>query len=188
MQLLFLSTEQAELFDENNISNLIDAFEVPKPQLVIELMESRHGIAYERWLEQLGQPIAHSGILNNNESMKAERDLTLLFQDLLIPLAASNHALIFVELQPECTMLRCLETAVEGVRGRYGKRLPFTILGIDTAMHFHDYAIKDGFPAEQRKKFMSWTAQWGKLNSLHDAILQKRKEANKMDDNNLSDG
>ena len=48
-KLLFLTNAQAKVFDEENVGKIIEAFNIPKPHLVINLMRSKMGIATESW-------------------------------------------------------------------------------------------------------------------------------------------
>jgi len=167
---LFLTNSQARMFNESNIHTLIEAFNLPKPQLVIKLMNSSHGCAYERSKRDArgGRPVELSSLYNVKNSVEAESELTLFLQEFLIPLAAANHAILFVRLIPECTLFNCLKSALAGIRSRYGRRLPFTVIGIDTELYFHN-SLEDEktYTNDIKDKSVNWREHCEHMEDLH---------------------
>ena len=164
---LFLTNMQAALFNSDNVHQVLAAFELPQPQLVIQLMPTKQGSVEDNHMLQSGMDLPRycSGSLDPHETMAMDRDLTIFFRDVLLPLAAAANAFIIASLDPTCALTHALGEALRFIRPRYGRRLPFTIIGIDTVLQFHGRATaSDGnFTASLANGSKRWRSQMPKL-------------------------
>jgi hypothetical protein len=180
IQLLYLSSMQARVFDSENIHVLVDAFKIPKPQLVIKLLGSKFGSASIRF----SQSPDHSHVLEdtwNNlydlpNALDAERKLTIFMQEYLIPIASLNSAVVFVDLMPDCTLLSAFVTALGNIRARFGKRLPFTIIGVGPELLYHMAARGDIKGAGMyTKRIRNLSARWSANFMQQDVVFNRHK-------------
>ena len=172
-RVLFMTNAQARMFD--NVKLLLDAFDFPRPQLVIMLMRSKHGIAYYKWRKKCNHSDTVTSVFDLRKSVQSDREITFFMENTILPMAVESNAVILVRLLEEDTLLTCLSNAVDNVRKRYGPRLPFTVLGIDTALHFIENCHKE------KKNYTSlivgssskWSKALKRINAFHMNNLDK---------------
>ena len=144
-KVLFLHNDQAKVYTQDNIPNLLKAFELPKPQLVIYLMPTTNGLAHEHHIQShLNTYQAQfSSIIDEKSAAKMELELTLFMRDQLIPMAVDSRAYIVVSMAPGDELAAALGRALKMVRSRFGATIPFTIIGVDCAIKNYHCAIAD---------------------------------------------
>eukprot|EP01031_Cornospumella_fuschlensis_P029602 gene29602-35735_t len=182
LKFLYLSNMQVRVFSSENIKVLVDAFDLPRPKLVIKLLYSKFGTAHKRFVEssQHARKIENkwNSLFDLPNALDAERELNIFMQEYLIPVAAANRAIVFVQLQPDCSLQNALLSALENIRYRFGGQLPFTILGIDVALNFHMAArgelAGNGSITEKIRRLSSrWSAN---MSALEVAFNRKKAE------------
>ena len=157
-KLLYLTNLQASVFTTGvHVERLLAGLEVPEPKLVIKLIHSVSGVS---WVEskpaeermprrdwtQVGNPpgvTSFGGIVDLEEAVCQERELELFLEETLIPIAAESQALVLLDLNLDCTLSSCFTRAVRNVRSRYGDVLPFSIIGVTTAVSMYLASVED---------------------------------------------
>ena len=110
-KLLFLTHEQAEIISKSpiGVKKMLDALEVEKPSLVIEMLMSSGFRGYTNLFhkEYYGQVKSHAGILPDSspflsmeEEQAAEERIDRFMADVIIPLAAETHAVVVCNCVP----------------------------------------------------------------------------------------
>jgi hypothetical protein len=137
-QLLYLTNAQAREFNIGNIDRLIASFEIPRPHIVITFPKTASGFAQWNVAKECGDVTMK--IASFDDQLSGDQVFTQLvrfMKDVVIPMAADNNALVLLELSATCDSSSAFMQAIMLVRGRFGNKLPFTVLGVDLAMRFH---------------------------------------------------
>lgn len=137
-QLLYLTNAQAREFNVGNIDRLIASFEIPRPHIVITFPKTASGFAQMNVAKACGDTAMK--IASFDDELPGDKVFTQLvrfMKDVVIPMAADNKALVLLELSATCDSSSAFMQAINLVRGRFGHKLPFTVLGVDLAMRFH---------------------------------------------------
>lgn len=145
-KLLFLTNVQADLLgsSEDSLQKMLDALEVPKPQLVINLLSS-HG--FEATVNVLGPggyaesaAAGDAGIVSNRapfltheEENACEQSIDDFMADVLIPLAAQTNAVVITSPFMDTILTTCLMRMYSVQRSKWGGRPPFTIISAGSA-------------------------------------------------------
>ena len=156
-RLLFLSNMQAELIASSNdsLQKMLDVLEIPKPQLVINLLASygfgeQVKIVAEGGYGDVGdiQSTWAAGLVRDGaafESAEAERAaedrIDQFMADVIIPLAAQTNAIIITNaIITEAILTRCLSRMHAVTRAKWGGKPPFTILSTSTLVgcYYHN--------------------------------------------------
>ena len=107
-KLLFLTNPQADLIASTpeSVQKMLDALEVPKPSLVIELVMSWgfrtttkmfRPETYQSDKELSGIVFGQPPFLTREEEREAEAKLDMFMADVVIPLAAQTHAVVLCD-------------------------------------------------------------------------------------------
>lgn len=139
-KLLFLSNPQAEFLASSpgSLHKMLEALELPKPKLVINLLTSQGFRTYcsirefsandlrtEDACIRQGQP----PFLDDDAELVAEELIDRFMADVLIPLAAQTNAIILCSATPQNCILAASLTRMYAVqRSKWSGRPPFTIL------------------------------------------------------------
>ena len=138
-RLLFLTNSQAELIasSEASMQKMLDALEIPRPKLVINLIASAGHSDYAT--KAMGAEIrrrADAGILRDKgsfasaeEERKALAKLDHFMASVILPLAAQTNAIIFCNAcAADCMLAASLTRMLSVHRSTWGKEPPFTVL------------------------------------------------------------
>ena len=146
-KLLFLTNHQAELIatDNDALQKMLDALEVGKPGLVIDLIKSPGfvefttlsdpiGVEFQRLGELAGIVHGYGPFNTSREERDVSRRLDEFMSDILIPLAASNNAVVLcAAVQSDCVLTASFTRMYAVQRSRWGNTLPFTIISLTNA-------------------------------------------------------
>ena len=138
-RLLFLTNSQAELIasSEASMQKMLDALEIPRPKLVINLIASAGHSDYAT--KAMGAEIRRrpdAGILRDKgsfasaeEERKALAKLDHFMASVILPLAAQTNAIIFCNAcAADCMLAASLTRMLSVHRSTWGKEPPFTVL------------------------------------------------------------
>ena len=144
-RLLFLTNSQAELIasSEASMQKMLDALEIPRPKLVINLIASAGHSDYAT--KAMGAEIrrrADAGILRDKgsfasaeEERKALAKLDHFMASVILPLAAQTNAIIFCNAcAADCMLAASLTRMLAVHRSTWGKEPPFTIVSATCAL------------------------------------------------------
>jgi hypothetical protein len=142
-RLLFLTNTQAELLagSSASIQKMLDALEIPKPKLVINLLPSQgfsdyiyskgDGDSMDLCCADAGLVVGHSPFSTVDEENRANERLDHFMATVILPLAAQTQAVIL------CNAISCIcaisssLTRMLSVHGAtWGKDAPFTVLSM----------------------------------------------------------
>ena len=140
-KLLFLTNPQADLISKSptNVQKMLDALEVGKPSLVIDLLKSCGGtshtkilpISTAKLLEQgfLGVVPNRGPYLDSAASLDSKAQLDLFMSDVLIPLAAQTNAIVLCSASDgECSLSNAFMRMFKMVRSKWAGKPPFTVI------------------------------------------------------------
>ena len=140
-RLLFLTNSQAELISDSSASlqKMLDALEIPRPKLVINLLVSQGSTDYVT-NEILGELadlaksdaglIPHRGpFAGPDEERQMIEMLDHFMETVILPLAAQTNAFILCNAcQSTCMLSSSLTRMLSVHRSTWGREPPFTIL------------------------------------------------------------
>ena len=147
-KLLFLTNPQADLIASSpeSVQKMLDALEIPKPSLVIELIKS-WGLggstrilapelyAAERWCAGLKHD--NASFLSREEESAAEARIDMFMADVIIPLAAQTNAVVLCNAVPDDCILSTSFTRMYSVaRAKWHGPPPFTVISSTNALGF----------------------------------------------------
>jgi len=140
-KLLFLTNAQADLIAKSpgSVQKMLDALEVGKPSLVIELCCSPGFRDAVRTLPLDPQACADSGwqgfipdrppFLDRTEERDAEAKIDMFMANVLIPLAAQTNAIVLCSATADHCILSKSFLRMYGVaRPKWGNKKPFTVI------------------------------------------------------------
>ena len=139
-RLLFLTNSQAELIasSEASMQKMLEALEIPRPKLVIDLLKSQGHSEYIvksvdahalLGTEDAGLLPDKGSFASADEEQKALAKLDHFMASVILPLAAQTNAIIFCNACPATCMLTASLTRMLSVhRSTWGKEPPFTVL------------------------------------------------------------
>ena len=146
-KLLFLTNVQADLLasSDDSLQKMLDALELPRPQLVINLLASQ---GFETYVNVLGvggfdsdAASGSAGIVSNRtpfltpeEERAAEQRVDGFMADVLIPLAAQTNAIVITSPFPDSILTRSLMRMYAVQRSKWGGKPPFTIIAMGAAI------------------------------------------------------
>ena len=146
-RLLFLTNPQADLISSSNTSmqKMLDALEIPKPKLVINLLTSQGFSQYVNdvlcsenvhWtidydLDDMGLVPGRGPFLQKEDEENAIDRLDHFMGTVILPLAAQTQAIILCNAVPaRCVLSASLTRMLSVHRASWGKDIPFTVLSI----------------------------------------------------------
>ena len=139
-RLLFLTNSQADLIasSEASMQKMLEALEIPRPKLVIDLLSSQgHSEFITKAMDiHNAAGAATAGLLRDKGSFasgdveqKSLAKLDHFMASVILPLAAQTNAIIFCSACPATCMLASSLTRMLSVhRSTWGKEPPFTVL------------------------------------------------------------
>ena len=147
-KMLFLTHEQAELLSTttSSLDKMLEAFEVGKPQLVINLLESggfgdwtrqRSASEWKKVNERWAPGVQYNAppFMSQEEERSAEYGIDLFMSDVLIPLAAQTHAVVICCAIPSLCILSASFTRMfQAVKAKWSGKPPFTVLSTTADM------------------------------------------------------
>ena len=146
-RLLFLTNSQAELLASNTASlqKMLDALEIPRPKLVINLLTSQgfsdfvttflYGDEADFSDEDAGLLRNRAPFLELEEEMRSIDQLDHFMATVLLPLAAQTNAIIFCSAVPaNCVLSGSLTRMLSVHRSTWGKDPPFTVLSVSAGV------------------------------------------------------
>ena len=178
-KLLFLTNVQAELLASNDdsLEKMLNALEVPTPQLVINLL---HSTGFSEHVNEKGAEgdfdvsSQDAGIVScrapfttPEQERAAEQRIDGFMADVLIPLAAQTHAVILTPPFSVSILTRSLMRMYAVQRSKWIGRPPFTILAMGTSIDIM-YCNPDlnACWREVRKQSRAWKSRDKKLLDL----------------------
>lgn len=139
-RLLFLTNSQADLIASSDASmqKMLDALDIPKPKLVINLLGSQGFSDYctacfTSWdgvgPEDAGLIPKHGAFVDADDENNAISKLDHFMASVILPLAAKTQAIILCQaMNSLCVLSASLTRMLSVHRSTWGKELPFTIL------------------------------------------------------------
>ncbi|CAE7266464.1 unnamed protein product [Symbiodinium sp. CCMP2592] len=173
VKLLFLTNMQADSIKSSSktLRKLLEAFEIPQPKLVINLLTSS---GLRNFLNLFP---ANCAMFGNESSSQLKNDappflsaeeehhvltqLDTFMSDVLLPLAASTQALILTcAVSGECALAGALSRAFRQQQARWGPSPPFTILytTVMTPLLYLN-SDPDAYWRALRRKSKSWSSR-----------------------------
>ena len=191
-KLLFLTNKQAELIasEPDALKKMLDALEVVKPGLVIDLIKSPGfvefttlsdpiGIEFQRLAGDLAGVVHGCGPFNTpGEEREVYRRLDDFMSKTLIPLAASNNAVVLcAAVQSDCVLTASFTRMYAVQRERWGNTSPFTVISLTNAT---DALYRNPDPKAHWRSIRSQSPAWKRAeekvrirasNQLHPVLL-----------------
>ena len=136
-KLLFLTNKQAQLIGNSpaSIEKMLDALEIPKPKLVINLLMSlgfsEFASSFAGWSHGNHHGVAFGrGAFESKQSEReAVEKIESFMLDILIPLAAQTNAIIICTALPQfCILTRSLTRMISVTRAKWQGEMPFTVI------------------------------------------------------------
>lgn len=165
-RVLFLSARQTSLIAKDITAirrMLFEGFEAPMPGLVIQLLFS----------PGFTSPGPHDTDLYN-----VSKRLDHFMNEVLIPLAAENHAIVFVNADRSCGLSESFIRVASLMRNKWGDRLPFTVISI--VLDAHDLYTNPNKAAHWRRlrdASRAWSARNAHLRTLVNAKIEAARAA-----------
>lgn len=180
-KLLFLTNAQCKQIgsSRSSLRKMFDALEIGRPQLVINLLESKgmrpflRCISHEEFeagniLDLAGFQHNKPPFLSQEEEDAVQSKIDLFMADVVVPLAVQTQAVILACAVPdECCLSASLTRVVSSQRAKWGQVLPFKILSL-TNLGFMLYRNSDmgAFWRTVKRKSRAWLQHDAILNSL----------------------
>ena len=181
-KLLFLTNPQAEQIASTpeSIQKLLDALEIPKPSLVIELLGSwgsRFSTESEspEWFAQAATSHA-AGVLHGNPPFLSREDeraaaakIDMFMADVLIPLAAQTNAVVLCGATGNDLLSASFTRMYSVTKHRWCGPPPFTIISTSSAIEsLYRNPNESAYWRRLRKASRAWCQRNEKLLSLFD--------------------
>eukprot|EP00928_Gymnodinium_smaydae_P049379 TRINITY_DN33124_c0_g1_i1.p1 TRINITY_DN33124_c0_g1~~TRINITY_DN33124_c0_g1_i1.p1 ORF type:complete len:935 (+),score=59.82 TRINITY_DN33124_c0_g1_i1:99-2903(+) len=131
-KVLFLTNKQASLVAsaEDGARRLLDAFELPRPKLIIWIMQSSGGEGLIVGKNKVSIPENFPYLNGQEDHLKARQKYVAFFDQVIIPLACETNALIYLTATlGSCCLANAFNVALSMVQSRWNGRPPFTTLG-----------------------------------------------------------
>ena len=148
-RLLFLTNSQAEFLASSNASlqKMLDALEVPKPKLIINLLSSQGFTDYvtnavndnieEYGTEEAGLVPGRGPFVTLDDEISAIEKLDHFMASVILPLAAQTQAIIISNACPsDCVLSSSLTRMLSVHRSKWGKDIPFTVLSVSGSVPY----------------------------------------------------
>eukprot|EP00966_Prymnesium_polylepis_P194231 4502692-Prymnesium_polylepis.1 len=176
-KLLFLSNSQANLLasSDDSLQKMLDALEVPKPQLIINLLSSegfdftvnlygRQGFDSAAASWAAGIVSSRTPFLTPEEERTAEQRVDGFMADVLIPLAAQTNAVVITPPYQESILTLSLMRMYSLQRSKWGGKPPFTMIsaGGNTNELYRNTDLNACW-RDVRKQSRAWRARDKKL-------------------------
>jgi hypothetical protein len=139
-QLLFLTNSQAALLAGSGASlqKILDALEIPKPKLVINLLTSQGFTDFcaAAAVEDLAADVEDAGLVHGRGSFLTPEDecvaldkLDHFMADVILPMAVQTEAIIICNAIPSvCVLSGSLTRMMSVYRSNWGRVVPFTVI------------------------------------------------------------
>ena len=170
-KIMYVTNRQAELIAANpdSISRLLDAFNITRPRIVINLLHSMgsmgffDGLAdesrYVSGAKELDRHLGGGLMLGQhpwptrNEAALAEKRLDLFMSEVILPKAVANNAVVLTSATKyNCLLSDAFNRAVAMQRARYGATLPFTVLAFTAELKEYYRNEPDAAERERLKR------------------------------------
>ena len=192
-RLLYLTNKQAEMFSNDTVPKMLQAFDVHNPSLVIMLMASAgpeklntlpdDASATERAeyydVETHSVTGNSSSFLTDEEGTGAQRRLTTFFKEVLLPLAAETNAIIICNGYAIDMLTRTLAEVVPMFAARHGGKTPFTVFAMGSASSFERCSLNrvesEFFASELANSSRNWKKGLKKLRDMQRYLAEKGK-------------
>jgi hypothetical protein len=148
-RLLFLTNSQAEFLASSSASlqKMLDALEVPKPKLIINLLSSQgftdyvtnavYGSIEDYGIEEAGLVPARGAFMTLDDEISAIEKLDHFMASVILPLAAQTQAIIISNACPaDCVLSSSLTRMLSVHRSKWGKDIPFTVLSVSGSVPY----------------------------------------------------
>ena len=180
-KLLFLTNPQAELIASSpeSVQKMLDALEVPKPSLVIEMLQS-WGFRASTTVD--GVPVdlpldwdAASGIISgrppflcHEDEREAEAKIDMFMADVIIPLAAETQAIVLCDAIPgEDILSTSFLRMYSLMKSKWSGPPPFTVLSSTNVMQcLYANPNEKAYWHTVRDASISWKARDKKLKEI----------------------
>ena len=150
-RVLFLSARQTELIANDRTAihkMIIDGFKAPTPGMVIQLLFSA----------------GFDSLCPSDKEMNDMTDrLDRLMAEVIIPLAAENHAVVFTSADRRCGLSEAFTRVTSLMRTKWGDTLPFTVISVVPDL-FPLYTNPN--PAAHWRKVRDSSSAWGARSPL----------------------
>jgi hypothetical protein len=156
-RLLFLTNSQAELLagSSSSLQKMLDALEIPKPKLVINLLTSQGFTSYctlaltstaeALGMEEAGLVPNRGPFLSREDEIQALEKLDHFMANVILPMAAQTQAIIICNAIPsDCVLSSSLTRMLSVHRARWGKDIPFTVLSVSGSINYLYRNLDDG--------------------------------------------
>ena len=164
VKLLFLTNPQADSICSSSLTlrKMLEALEIDSPKLVINLicspglrasLETNHNAATS---DTITPPF-----LNLDEEQMCLARLDQFMQDIILPLAASTHALILTSAETAvCALSNALSKSYKLQRAKWGAKPPFVILSVaEDLPRLYLNPDPEAYWRSLRRRSKSWKAR-----------------------------
>ena len=178
-RLLFLTNSQADLISSSSASlqKMLDALEVPRPKLVINLLMSQGLAEYiyrempaemENWgPEDAGLVTGRGPFLKADDERRLMDHLDHFMATVILPLAAQTNAIILCSaLQGACMLSSSLTRMLAVHRSTWGREPPFTVISTTTPEIFYENPDESAVWRVWRRASRAWRQRDRKLLEL----------------------
>ena len=178
-RLLFLTNSQAELIASSSASlqKMLDALEVPRPKLVINLLMSQGLTEYvfrempsdmEEWGDvDAGLVYGNGPFLKPGDERRLIDSIDHFMATVILPLAAQTNAIILCSaLQGACMLSSSLTRMLSVHRSTWGKDPPFTVISSTTPEIFYENPDESAVWRGVRRASRAWRQRDRKMLEL----------------------
>lgn len=171
VKVLFMTNPQAEMIakEDDSMQKMLDALDVPKPSLVIDLLHSwgfyestclmkadvfKDG--YSKWCA--GVQHEQSPFLDDAEERDAEDRLDMFMSQVLIPLAEQTNAVVFCNaVCTDCILSSSFTKMVAVMSSKWKGRPPFSVISSLGSIHvLYKNTKEDAYWHQIRKQCPAW--------------------------------
>ena len=215
-KMCFLTNRQAGLFHEGNINKIIQAFELPTPKLVIRLMTIGGGTASRQYgMIQAFKNIKRDGnyeemwkkvlriqaqnnpsttqdmlpdppFLNEKNADTAQWNLESFMRDVVVPLAASNNAIVIGSAFADDEMMTAFAKVAKQLEAKYGGLggpKPWSLFAFAEATRLIKAAESDtSVTSHFYKASKSWSMQMQKIKQAKKIAEESKRVPRDEDD------
>ena len=172
VKLLFLTNPQAVQIASSpeGIQRMLDALEVKKPSLVIELLGS---IGFRGDLDLAVNPGCdrQPAFLSHEDERVAEAKLDRFMADVIIPLAAQTNAVVLCDAASgACILSTSFLRMFSVARAKWSGAAPFVVLSTTSSinhLYMYQHVKEDAYWKTLRKASRAWWQRDAKLTQVH---------------------
>ncbi len=181
-----LTNPQADIIasSSDNVQLMLNALEVPKPNLVIELLPSGGFRDYTTILPSGAFGRAMSGILHgrppflsDEDEQETESKIDMMMVEVIIPLAAQNRAVVLCDPCPgNCILSASFLRMYSAVKAKWSGPPPFTVICVTNDVDcFYLNFSKDAHWKNVRKESRAWRQRDAKIVEHYGTEAYKKK-------------